>query len=167
MNQPTAISLTHTRRQVRWLDQRLVIGPAWFHHKAIPLCRALPSTSMRLTHSTLLAHCNMAAAGLNSPIGVTARGTARIRTARSANGHHLNHFPFYDLISFFYLDGLDPPVCFPWDVIWNYRSYRQLVGLLGRMTSPVARPLPTQNTNKRNTGRRPCLEWDANPQYKC
>jgi hypothetical protein len=84
----------------------------------------------------------------NTPIEVTARGTARIRTARSANGHHLKRCPFYDLISFFNLDGLDRPVCFPSEVIWIYRSYRQLVGPLGRTASPVARPLSTQNNTK-------------------
>jgi hypothetical protein len=33
---------------------------------------------------------------------------------------------------------------FPSELIWNYGSYRQLVGLLGRVISPVARPLPTR-----------------------
>jgi hypothetical protein len=37
---------------------------------------------------------------------------------------------------------------FPSELIWNYGSYRQSVGLLVRVISPVARPLPTQdNTN--------------------
>jgi hypothetical protein len=38
---------------------------------------------------------------------------------------------------------------FPSELMWNYGSYRQLVGLLGRVISPIARPLPTQH--KMNT----------------
>jgi hypothetical protein len=38
---------------------------------------------------------------------------------------------------------LGPLVCFPSELIWNYVSYRQMVGLLGWVISPVARPLPT------------------------
>jgi hypothetical protein len=34
---------------------------------------------------------------------------------------------------------------FPSELIWNYGSYRQLVGLLGRVISRVARPLPTED----------------------
>jgi hypothetical protein len=44
--------------------------------------------------------------------------------------------------------------CFPSGLIWNYVSYRQLVGLPGRGISHVARPLPTQddtNTEERRT----------------
>jgi hypothetical protein len=47
---------------------------------------------------------------------------------------------------------LGPLACFPSELIWNYDSYRQSVGLLGRVISPVARPLPTQdNTNTEET----------------
>jgi hypothetical protein len=35
--------------------------------------------------------------------------------------------------------------CVPLKLIWIYRSHKQLVGLLGRMMSFVARSLPTQN----------------------
>jgi hypothetical protein len=41
---------------------------------------------------------------------------------------------------------------FPSEWIWKYRSYRQLVRLLGRVISPVARALSTQdNTNAEET----------------
>jgi hypothetical protein len=41
---------------------------------------------------------------------------------------------------------------FPSELIWYYGYYRQSVGLLGRVISPVARPLPTQdNTNTEET----------------
>jgi hypothetical protein len=37
-------------------------------------------------------------------------------------------------------------------LIWKYGSHRQLVELLGRVISSVARPLPTQdNTNIKET----------------
>jgi hypothetical protein len=37
---------------------------------------------------------------------------------------------------------------FPSELIWYYGYYRQAVALLGRVSSPIARPLPTQdNTN--------------------
>jgi hypothetical protein len=43
---------------------------------------------------------------------------------------------------------LDLLTSFPSELFWNYGSYRQLVGLLGRVIKPVERPLPTQdNTN--------------------
>jgi hypothetical protein len=47
---------------------------------------------------------------------------------------------------------LGPLDSFPSELIWNYGSYRQLVGLLRRVISPVARPLPTQdNTDTEET----------------
>jgi hypothetical protein len=36
-------------------------------------------------------------------------------------------------------------------LIWNNGSYRQLVKLLGRVISPVSRPLPTQDRNAEET----------------
>jgi hypothetical protein len=59
---------------------------------------------------------------------------------------------------------LGPLASFPSELIWNYGSFRQLVGLLRRGISLVTRRLPTQdNTNKEDTtDRRPCLEWDLN-----
>jgi hypothetical protein len=41
-----------------------------------------------------------------------------------------------------------------------------LVGLLGRMIMPFARPLPTQD-NTRYERRRLCLEWGSNPRSQC
>jgi hypothetical protein len=33
---------------------------------------------------------------------------------------------------------------------------------------PIARPLPTQgNTNRKNAGRHPCLDWDSNSRSQC
>jgi hypothetical protein len=47
---------------------------------------------------------------------------------------------------------LGPLACFLSELIWNYGSYTQLVELLGRVISPVTRPLPKQdNTNKEET----------------
>jgi hypothetical protein len=41
-----------------------------------------------------------------------------------------------------------PSGLFQSESIWNYGSYRQSIGLSGRLISPVTRPLPTQeNTN--------------------
>jgi hypothetical protein len=43
---------------------------------------------------------------------------------------------------------LGPLFCFPSEIIWNYRSYRKLIGFLLWTISPVARHLSTQdNTN--------------------
>jgi hypothetical protein len=43
---------------------------------------------------------------------------------------------------------LGPLASFPSELIWIYRSYRRSVVLLGRVISPVTRPLSTQdNTN--------------------
>jgi hypothetical protein len=57
---------------------------------------------------------------------------------------------FLLIIHLFFVLG--PLVYFPSELMWNCGSYRQLVGLLGRMISPVARPLPTQdNTNTEET----------------
>jgi hypothetical protein len=50
----------------------------------------------------------------------------------------------------FYLDVLGSWVC-SHSELWNYGSYRQLVGLLGGGDQSVSRRLPTQNTN---TGRK-------------
>jgi energy-converting hydrogenase Eha subunit E len=44
---------------------------------------------------------------------------------------------------------IGPLTCFTIDLIWNYVSYRQLVGLLGRVISPVTRPGPTRQTPKK------------------
>jgi hypothetical protein len=45
-----------------------------------------------------------------------------------------------------------PSGLFPSELTWNYRSYRQLVGFLGRGISSVERPLPTQdNTDTEET----------------
>jgi hypothetical protein len=41
---------------------------------------------------------------------------------------------------------LAPLACFPLELIWNYGSYIQLIGLLRRVISPVARPLPARDT---------------------
>jgi hypothetical protein len=41
-------------------------------------------------------------------------------------------------------DHNSPLVFFLPELIWNYGSYRQLVVVIGRATSPVVRPLPTQ-----------------------
>jgi hypothetical protein len=47
---------------------------------------------------------------------------------------------------------LGPRACFPSELIWIYGSYRQIVGLLGRMMSPVASPLSAQdNINTQTT----------------
>jgi hypothetical protein len=43
---------------------------------------------------------------------------------------------------------LGPLASFPSELIWNYGSYKQLIGLLGRGISPIAMPLPTQNNMK-------------------
>jgi hypothetical protein len=40
---------------------------------------------------------------------------------------------------------LGPPFCFPSELIRNYGSYRESVGLLGRVISLVGRPPPTQD----------------------
>jgi hypothetical protein len=48
-----------------------------------------------------------------------------------------------DLILLYFLLG--PLACFPSELICNYGSYRQLVGLFGRVISPVTRPLPKQD----------------------
>jgi hypothetical protein len=50
---------------------------------------------------------------------------------------------------FYYLAGLGPLACFSSELIWKYGSYRQSVGLLGRVIIPVARPLPTQDNINR------------------
>jgi hypothetical protein len=43
-----------------------------------------------------------------------------------------------------------------------------LVGILGRVIKPVARPLPAHNnTNTRNADRQTWLEWDSNPRFQC
>jgi hypothetical protein len=47
---------------------------------------------------------------------------------------------------------ISPLACFPSELIWTYGFYRQLVGLLGWVTNPVTRPLPTQdNTHTEET----------------
>jgi hypothetical protein len=47
---------------------------------------------------------------------------------------------------------LGPLDCIPSELIWNYGTYRQLVGFLGRVISSVARPLPTRdNKNTEET----------------
>jgi hypothetical protein len=38
--------------------------------------------------------------------------------------------------------------------------------LLRRVTSPVARPLPTHK-HRINADKHPCLEWDSNPRCQC
>jgi hypothetical protein len=43
---------------------------------------------------------------------------------------------------------LRPLAYFPSELIWNYGSYRQLVGLLGQGISPVTRPLPIYRATK-------------------
>jgi hypothetical protein len=43
-------------------------------------------------------------------------------------------------------------VSFPSELIWNYGSYRHLVGLFGRGISPVARPLPAQDNTQKKRG---------------
>jgi hypothetical protein len=52
----------------------------------------------------------------------------------------------------FLIDGLGSLACPFSELILKFESYRQLAGPLGRMISPVARPLPTQdNTNTEET----------------
>jgi hypothetical protein len=66
--------------------------------------------------------------------------------------------------------ALGPLSCFTLELIWNYGSHRQLVRLLERGISPVARPLPTQdsrNTQKKYADRHPCLKWDSNSWSQC
>jgi hypothetical protein len=47
---------------------------------------------------------------------------------------------------------LGPLACFPSELICNYGSYRLLVGILGRVISPIARPLLIQDsTNTEET----------------
>jgi hypothetical protein len=60
---------------------------------------------------------------------------------------------------------LDPLACFPSELFWNYGSYRQSVGLLGRVIRPSqSRYIHTeQHKQRRNADRHPCLEWDSNP----
>jgi hypothetical protein len=49
--------------------------------------------------------------------------------------HHFNHNLFCVLLLLLpFVPG--PPACFPSKLIWNYRSYKQFVGLFGRVTSP-------------------------------
>jgi hypothetical protein len=47
---------------------------------------------------------------------------------------------------------LGPLVCSLSELIWNYGSYRQFVGPLGRVISPVARPLLTQEYTQKTRG---------------
>jgi hypothetical protein len=51
--------------------------------------------------------------------------------------------------------------CFPSDLIWNYGSYRQLVGFLERVKSLVARPMPTQDSKNTEENGQSCLECDS------
>jgi hypothetical protein len=54
--------------------------------------------------------------------------------------------------------SLVPLASFPSELICNCGSYRQLVGLIGRVASPVAKPLPTQeNKNTEERGEAPML----------
>jgi hypothetical protein len=48
---------------------------------------------------------------------------------------------------------LGPLACFPSELIWNYEYYKQLLGLLRRVISPVAWPLPTQDDINREETR--------------
>jgi hypothetical protein len=43
-------------------------------------------------------------------------------------------------------------VCLPTELIWNYGSCTQLVGLPGRVISPVTRLLPTQKNTSTEEG---------------
>jgi hypothetical protein len=56
-------------------------------------------------------------------------------------------------------DGLGSLACFQSESVWNYVSYRWLVGLLVQWIST------TQGSQ--NKLRRPYLEWDSNPRSKC
>jgi hypothetical protein len=58
-------------------------------------------------------------------------------------------FPFSSPSSF----RIKSPCLFPSEWIWNYGSYRQSVGLLGRVINPVARSLSTQKNTKTQTRR--------------
>jgi hypothetical protein len=58
--------------------------------------------------------------------------------------------PFFYLLLLLFVLG--PLACFPWELIWNYGSYRHSVGFLRRVISPGARLLPTQDsTNTEET----------------
>jgi hypothetical protein len=72
-------------------------------------------------------------------------------------------FTFYLILRLFVLG---PLACFPSELIWNYGSYRQLVGFLGRLITRVVRPLLTQKergkTSTPRVGLNPrsqCLSW--------
>jgi hypothetical protein len=73
-------------------------------------------------------------------------------------------FFFFFFFFFFYLDVPNLLACSYAKLIWDYGSHTQTVGLLGRVTSCVGRPLPTQdNTNlEQNADRYPWFEWDSN-----
>jgi hypothetical protein len=63
---------------------------------------------------------------------------------------------------------LGPLACLPAELIWNYGSYRQVLGLLGWEISPVAVSLLTQdNTNRKNADVHLCLGWDSNAGSEC
>jgi hypothetical protein len=56
---------------------------------------------------------------------------------------------------------IDLEACLPSELIWNNRSYSELLGVLGRGISPVARPLPIQNnTSAEENG------WISMPQVE-
>jgi hypothetical protein len=60
--------------------------------------------------------------------------------------------------------------CFPAELIWNYGSYRQVLGLLGRVISPFAGSLLTytgQHKHRKSSDRHLCLEWDSNAESQC
>jgi hypothetical protein len=58
--------------------------------------------------------------------------------------------------------------CFPWELIWNYGPYRQLVGLLGRGISPSqGRYLRRTTQTQEHPDIHPCLEWDSNSRSQC
>jgi hypothetical protein len=56
---------------------------------------------------------------------------------------------------------------FPSELICKYGLFKRLVGLFGRETSPVARPLSAQDKQTQEKRRHACLEWDSNTRFKC
>jgi hypothetical protein len=65
---------------------------------------------------------------------------------------------------FFSLFILGPLAYFSSELIWEYGSYKQSVGLLERVINPVPMPLPAQDKTNREEMR---TEWDSNLRLQC
>jgi hypothetical protein len=79
-------------------------------------------------------------------------------------------FFFFFFLFFFYLDRLGCMACAHSELInyfRNYGSYRQLVGLLGRVASSSQGRYLHGTIQTQKQGRQICLEWDSNPRSQC